>query len=110
MHADYIYVCMYVRESLSITSCNFNYLQGISTLHNDCTNGSVRLVGRDINDEGVREGRVEVCVNRAWGTVCDERFTQGDAQGDAEVVCGQLGGFSREGIQLLCFARLHGYY
>ena len=62
-----------------------------STLNDGCSHGSVRLVGSD--GEGVREGRVEVCVNRVWGTVCDILFTQEDA----EVVCGQLGGFDRAG-------------
>ena len=67
----------------------------LSTPDGGCVDGTVRLNGSE--GEGVREGRVEVCVNRAWGTVCDELFTQGDAQGDAEVVCGTLGGFYREG-------------
>ena len=52
----------------------------------------MRLVG--IEEEGVREGRVEVCVNNVWGTVCDDLFTQEDA----EVVCGELGGFYRDGM------------
>ena len=47
-----------------------------------------------MDGEGVRRGRVEVCVNRAWGTVCDSLFTQDDA----DVVCAQLPGFKREGI------------
>ena len=68
---------------------------GNSTRGDDCTYGSVRLVGEDIDDDGVgaREGRVEVCINHAWGTVCNQHFTQGDA----EVVCGQLDGFYKEG-------------
>ena len=32
------------------------------------------------------EGRVEICHNRAWGTVC----TSGFAQTEADVVCSQL--------------------
>ena len=32
------------------------------------------------------EGRVEICINNAWGTVCDKKFSSEDAQ----VVCRQL--------------------
>ena len=60
---------------------------GLSTVGDDCVTCSVRL-GNAIdvvaeNGEGVREGKVEVCVNQAWGTVCDDLFTQNDTN----VVC-----------------------
>ena len=49
----------------------------------------MRLVGSDNGDEG----RLEVCVNRAWGTVCSNEFDINDAQ----VACGVLVGFNGGG-------------
>ena len=49
----------------------------------NCTEGEVRLVGGILD----REGRVEICLQGVWGTVCDNYF---DAN-DARVTCRQLG-------------------
>jgi len=53
-----------------------------------CQDGEIRLAGGSTP----YEGRVEVCLNETWGTVCDN-FWDAD---DANVACGQLG-FSRIG-------------
>ncbi|XP_019858318.1 PREDICTED: deleted in malignant brain tumors 1 protein-like, partial [Amphimedon queenslandica] len=52
--------------------------------HN-CTEGSVRLIPYDSYSEDI--GRVEVCVDGTWGSICYHHFTDNDAQ----VVCRQLG-------------------
>ena len=49
----------------------------------NCTTGDVRLQDGTIENEG----RVEVCVNGVWGSVCG----YGWSTIDASVVCNQLG-------------------
>ncbi len=47
-----------------------------------CTQGGIRLQGGTAT-----QGRVEVCNNNVWGTVCDDFWGTPDAQ----VACRQLG-------------------
>ena len=49
----------------------------------NCINGDVRLSGGN----ATYEGRVEMCYNRVWGSVCDVSWDNNDAA----VVCLQLG-------------------
>ena len=60
-----------------------------------CTNGDIRLMNG--TEPSVREGRVEICYNNTYGTVCDDRWDIVDAS----VVCRQLGFSTSEGKQSL---------
>ena len=48
-----------------------------------CQNGAIRLQG----GSNQNEGRVEVCNENRWGSVCDDGWNAADAQ----VACRQLG-------------------
>ena len=63
--------------------CNFSTGPPIN-----CANGDLRLQG------GITslQGRVEMCYNHQWGTVCDDLW----GTNDAKVACRQLG-FSSSG-------------
>ena len=55
----------------------------INLFNKGCTEGDVRL----LEGSSRLEGRVEICKNNVWGTVCHTGWTVEDAR----VVCRQLG-------------------
>ena len=61
---------------------SFVYADPRSTSNETCAYGDVRLV----NGSNTLEGRVEICINNAWGTVC----TRSVSKDDAEVICRQV--------------------
>lgn len=61
----------------------------------NCEDGQVRLVEGITDEENLwMDGRLEICINNAWGTICNNSFRVIDAQ----VACGQLIGFGTEGL------------
>ena len=73
---SYIVPCRYAYIISKITTASVVYLKG-------CTHGSIRLRGGSTS----MNGRVEVCLNGDWGTVCDD----GWSTIDANIACRQLG-------------------
>ena len=63
-----------------------------------CSTGDIRLQGGADDTQG----RVEICMNATWGTVCDDSFNFTDAS----VACRQLG-FSRFRMSILARRFLH---
>ena len=75
----------FVNVSCYLLAASFYFISivAVEVTSSNCTDGDVRLIGGD-NEFG---GRVEVCVNRAWGTVCSRSW----GSEEARVVCNQLG-------------------
>ena len=73
----------------SLLSCpynpidNCNHFEDAGVRCQGCITGEIRLIG----GSQPYEGRVEVCRNNVWGTVCDD----GWGAPDATVVCRQAG-------------------
>ena len=53
----------------------------------NCTSGALRLV----DGGAIFEGRLEICIDNEWGTVCDDAWESSDAM----VACTQLGFLSQ---------------
>lgn len=62
-----------------------------------CSNGTIRLAGSGY----ATMGRVELCINGEWGTICINSFDDNDAT----VVCRQLG-YSTYGKSIYCTVKI----
>ena len=84
-------VCSLLERYIQSANPNifFSSFLANTTLYANCTDGQLRLVG----GANIREGRVEICINNAWGTICNDLF----GRQDAIVVCTQMG-FSNRGM------------
>ena len=75
--------CMYNKNDMLTIVLSFTSLDTNYTVDTSCNNGDVRLVG-GINE---LQGRVEICYNKMWGSVCHNSWSTYDAN----VLCKQLG-------------------
>ena len=69
-------------NTLGTHNCDHSDDAGVRCVGTTCTQGDIRLQGGTATS-----GRVEICHNNNWGTVCDDLFGAVDAQ----VACRQLG-------------------
>ena len=65
---------------------------GADTEESSCNDGDLRLFGGSTT----KEGRLEMCMNRAWGSVCDSLGIF--SRDEAKVACRQLGILQIEGL------------
>ena len=86
----YSHICVYFNKDSVLHPLLFSDLD--NTVQVSCEDGDIRLV----DGSNPLEGRVEVCINNAWGTVCENSFSTSDAH----VVCTQLG-YRFNGTQVL---------
>ena len=68
--------------ALGSNACGHSSDAGVRCSAATCTQGAIRLQGGTAT-----QGRVEICNNNVWGTVCDGSWDNTDAR----VACQQLG-------------------
>ena len=76
------------RESAQLYSFSLIFHNKAIEAVDDCsTAGSVRLVGWPHD----RAGRIEVCLNGVWGTICADGLDTPWSEKNAQVACRTLG-------------------
>ena len=86
-----------------ISHCSHSKDAGVRCLSipaENCSNGALRLVDGDV----AHEGRVEICYDNRWGTVCHDEWSSEDAA----VACRKLG-YSGRRLSIIksTLARVH---
>ena len=80
----YYNYCIYLLFTLSA---------GIETRQDNCETSDIRLIGGTASNEG----RLEICINNHWGSVCSLNWDNKDTQ----VACRQLG-YQEQGMIIVC--------
>ena len=95
LYVPCILLCMYgLMQALGVNLLDCLALE--TTVQDNCTHGTLRLVNETQNVSVSSAGRLELCLNRAWGTACGVQF----GYSEAEVACRQLEGFYAEGSSI----------
>ena len=98
--AELVYSCYRALYNLSKCHVFANVVHaGIS-----CRDGDVRLV----NGSRPYEGRIDVCFNETWGTVCGSISPWSWNHSQADIVCRQLG-YSQAGERNNYIYQCHSY-